>query len=57
MTPPGNFKNNNKFKLAPISNSNNTYRQMNSINQRYKETKLQSSIDSNSIIDYSNKKS
>lgn len=24
MTPPGSIKNNNKFKLAPLSNSQNT---------------------------------
>lgn len=53
MTPPGNFKSGNKYKLDPIDMSQNSYRQN---NNRYKD-KINSSIDTSQIIDYSNKKS
>jgi len=54
MTPPGNFKSGHKYKLDPIEMSQNSYRQNN--NSRYKD-KINSSIDTSQIIDYSNKKS
>lgn len=55
MTPPGNFKSGNKYKLEPIEIPQNSYRPSN--NTKYKDKIISSSIDTSQLIDFSNKKS